>query len=245
MKRILIIGATSAIAQATAREFCDLGTHFYLVGRNAEKLGIVRDDLILRGAENVAVDAMNPVQLDEHEFLLSRAELVLGHIDLVLIAMGDLPDQKEVQHSARKTAKALTINAVSIISLATIIADKFQDQGFGKLAVISSVAGDRGRASNYVYGAAKSAVSTFMEGLAGRFKGTGITTLCIKPGFVDTPMTAHLKKGKLWAQPEDIAKGIKKALEKRKTQVYLPGFWRVIMFGIKNIPHEIFRRLPL
>lgn len=245
MKKILIIGATSAIAQATAKKLCVPGASFYLVGRNAEKLGIIQDDLKLRGAKQVSIDTMNPVYLEDHEFMLSRAELVLGHVDLALIAMGELPDQNEVMHSARKTVKSLTINAVSVISLATIIADKLDDQGFGTLAVISSVAGDRGRKGNYIYGAGKSAVSTFMEGLAARFQGTGVVALCIKPGFVDTPMTAQLPKGKLWAQPEDIADGIYRAVQKRKTLVYLPGFWWGIMLLIKLIPHAIMKRLSL
>lgn len=245
MKHILIIGATSAIAQATARHYCQAGTSFYLVGRNQEKLDIVKDDLLTRGAASVEVDVTDPVKLEEHEILISRASLSLEKIDLALIAHGDLPDQKECETSARKTIKALTINSVSVISLATIISDLFEEQHQGVLVVLSSVAGDRGRASNYVYGAAKSSVSTFLEGLSDRLSDSGVSVITVKPGFVDTPMTEAFEKGLLWAQPETIADGIVKAVENRKSVVYLPWFWKWIMLVIRHIPRSIFRRLNL
>lgn len=245
MKKILIIGASSAIAQATAKLFCEKDSEFYLVGRNKNKLEIVRDDLITRGASKVDIDITDPVKLSEHEFLLSRAELTLGEIDLALIAYGDLPDQKECEASARKTIKALTISGVSVISLATEITHLFEKQKKGVLVVLSSVAGDRGRASNYIYGAAKSSVSTFMQGLSHRLHGTNIHAILVKPGFVDTPMTEQFEKGPLWADPATIAEGIKKAVERRKSEVYLPWFWFGIMAVIKNIPNFIFKRLSL
>ncbi len=245
MKNILIIGASSAIAQATARLYCNEGAHFYLVGRNKEKLEIVKEDLVTRGAEKVDIDSTDPVKLEENELLLSRAEQSLGEIDLALIAYGDLPDQKQCETSAKNTVRSLTINSVSVISLATIITNLFEEQKRGVLVVLSSVAGDRGRASNYVYGAAKSSVSTFLEGLSSRLERTGVSVITIKPGFVDTPMTEAFEKGFLWVKPEIIAAGIKNAIEKRKTVVYLPWFWRWIMLVIKLIPDFIFRRLPL
>ena len=245
MKNILIIGASSAIAQATARLYCNEGVHFYLVGRNQEKLEIVKEDLVTRGAEKVDIDSTDPVKLEENELLLSRAAQSLGEIDLALIAHGDLPDQKQCETSAKNTVRSLTINSVSVISLATIITNLFEEQKKGVLVVLSSVAGDRGRASNYVYGAAKSSVSTFLEGLSARLQRTGVSVITIKPGFVDTPMTETFEKGLLWVKPESIAVGIKNAIEKRKTVVYLPWFWRWIMLVIKFIPDFIFRRLPL
>ncbi len=132
-----------------------------------------------------------------------------------------------------------------MISLATIITNIFEERNKGILVVLSSVAGDRGRASNYIYGAAKSSVSTFLEGLSDRLNGTGVSVITIKPGFVDTPMTEGIDKGLLWAQPETIAEGIKKAVEKRKNVVYLPWFWKWIMLVIKIIPRMIFKRLSL
>lgn len=245
MKKILIVGASSAIAQATAKLFCEKDSEFYLVGRDQNKLDIIRDDLITRGAGKVEIDITDPVNIDEHEILISRAESTLGEVDLALIAYGNLPDQKECEASAIKTIEALTINSLSVISLATVITNIFEKQKQGVLVVLSSVAGDRGRASNYIYGAAKSSVSTFMQGLSHRSYGTNISAILIKPGFVDTPMTAQFEKGLLWADPETIAVGIKRAVEKRKSEVYLPWFWYGIMAVIKNIPNFIFKRLSL
>lgn len=111
--------------------------------------------------------------------------------------------------------------------------------------MISSVAGDRGRASNYLYGSAKAAVTTYLSGLGQRLHASGVNVLAIKPGFVDTPMTAAFKKGALWATPEQVANGILKAIGKRKSVAYLPGFWWAVMMIIKNIPEFIFRRIKL
>ncbi len=134
---------------------------------------------------------------------------------------------------------------MSVISLLTHLGNRFEAQRHGAIAVISSVAGDRGRLSNYVYGTAKGAVSIFMQGLRNRLYKSGVNVLTIKPGFVDTPMTAQLPKGALWAQPDHIAAGIIKAIDSGKTVVYLPGFWRLIMLIIKSIPESVFRRLSL
>ena len=245
MKKILIIGASSAIAQATAKLYCNEEVHYYLVGRNKGKLDIIKEDLLTRGARKVDIDAADPVKSKHHEFLITRAALSLGKVDLALIAHGDLPDQKQCEKSAQKTINALVINSLSVISLVTIITNLFEDQNNGVLVVLSSVAGDRGRASNYIYGAAKSSVSTFLEGLSYRLNGTGVSVITIKPGFVDTPMTEEFDKGLLWAPPETIAAGIKKAVEKRKSIVYLPWFWKWIMLAIKIIPRTIFKRLSL
>ena len=111
--------------------------------------------------------------------------------------------------------------------------------------VISSVAGDRGRQSNYVYGSAKAAVTTFLQGLRNRLHPAGVQVLTVKPGFVDTPMTSAFPKGPLWASPEQIARGIHRAIQKRKDVVYLPGFWRLIMRVIREIPEAVFKRLSL
>lgn len=245
MKKILIIGASSAIAQATARLYCKDNAEFYLVGRNQEKLEIVKNDLITLGAAKAEVDVTDPVKLEDNELIISRAVASMDTIDLALIAHGNLPNQKQCEQSAKKTIKALMINSVSVISLATLISTLFETQNKGVLVVLSSVAGDRGRVNNYVYGAAKSSVSTFLEGLSYRLNGTSISVITIKPGFVDTPMTEEFDKGLLWAQPETIAVGIKKAIEKRKSVVYLPWFWRWIMLVIKIIPRTIFKRLSI
>ena len=136
-------------------------------------------------------------------------------------------------------------NALSVISLLTLLANHFEQQRHGCIAVISSVAGDRGRQSNYVYGTAKGALSIFLQGLRNRLHKSGVQVLTVKPGFVDTPMTASLPKGPLWATPEKVAEDIDKAIENKRNVLYTPSFWFLIMAIIKSVPESIFKRLSL
>jgi short-subunit dehydrogenase len=246
MRNILILGATSAIAEATARRFAARGARFYLVGRNPEKLAAIARDLEIRGGQPVHYESLDLDRLDQHPRLLERAERALGGIDIALIAHGTLPDQGACQQSVAMTLAALHTNALSVISLATLLANVFEAHGRGALVAIGSVAGDRGRRSNYVYGAAKGMVGLFLQGLRNRLNGQGIQIITIKPGFVDTPMTAAFeKKGRLWAQPDQIAKGIIAAVEHRRDVVYLPWFWRWIMAVIRHFPERVFKRMKL
>lgn len=245
MKRILIIGATSAIAEATARLWAARGATLFLVGRNAERLEAVASDLRVRGAAAVTSFAMDACDTAAHAAMLEASRDAMGGLDVALIAHGSLPDQKACEVSVELTLKEIDTNALSVIALATRLAEIFEKQGCGTLAVISSVAGDRGRQSNYVYGAAKGMVSLFMQGLRNRLAKKGVQVLTIKPGFVDTPMTAAFPKGALWAKPEAIARGIARAVEYGADEVYLPGFWRLIMTIIRLVPERVFKRLSL
>lgn len=220
----------------------------FLVGRNSSKLQSVLADLRVRASHDQCIDGMSVdlCNLAEHENILARAEAVLDGIDVVLIAHGTLPDQKACEASVERTLAEIHTNALSTISLLTLIANRFEAQASGIIAVISSVAGDRGRQSNYVYGAAKGMVTLFLQGLRNRLDRKGVTVLTIKPGFVDTPMTAQFeKKGLLWAQPESVAKGIVRAVKQRRDVVYLPSIWFWIMLIICHIPEAIFKRLSL
>lgn len=246
MRNILILGATSAIAEATARRFAVGGARFYLVGRNAEKLAAIARDLEIRSGRPVQSESLDLDLLDQHPALLDRAAQALGGIDIALLAHGTLPDQVACQQSVAMTLAAIHTNALGVISLATLLANAFEARGQGVLVAIGSVAGDRGRQSNYVYGAAKGMVGLFLQGLRNRLSGKGIQIITVKPGFVDTPMTAAFeKKGLLWAQPDRIAKGIVAAVEHRRDVVYLPWFWRWIMAVIRHIPEGVFKRMKL
>lgn len=245
MKRILIIGANSAIAEATARLWAAQGAALFLVGRNAGRLEAVASDLRVRGAAAVTSFAMDACDTAAHAAMLEAAETALGGLDVALVAHGSLPDQKACETSVELTLKEIDTNALSVIALATRLAEGFEKQGSGTLAVISSVAGDRGRQSNYVYGAAKGMVSLFLQGLRNRLAKKGVQVLTIKPGFVDTPMTAAFPKGALWAKPDAIARGIVRAVERGADEVYLPGFWRLIMFIIRHVPERIFKKMSL
>ena len=247
MTNILIFGATSAIASACARLWASQGYSLFLVARNQQKLDSLLDDLRVRssGDQQIAGLCTDLNQLDDHQRLFDQAVSDLGKLDIVLIAHGSLPDQAACEQSVELTLAEITTNAISTISLLTIAGNRLETQQSGVIAAISSVAGDRGRQSNYVYGSAKGMVTLFMQGLRNRLAKKGVAVVTIKPGFVDTPMTADIKKGLLWAQPEAIAKGIVSAIDKRKNEVYLPCFWSLIMLIIRHIPESIFKRLSL
>ena len=245
MQRVLIIGASSAIAEATARRWAARGAALFLVGRKAERLEQIAADLRVRGAASVACQAQDACARDAHETMLCAAEQAMGGLDVALIAHGSLPDQKACEASVELTLQEIDTNALSVIALLTRLATRFEAQGHGSLAVISSVAGDRGRQSNYVYGAAKGMLTLFLQGLRNRLAKKGVHVLTVKPGFVDTPMTASFKKGALWASPDAIAQGIVSAIDKKRDVVYLPGFWWLIMTLIRHIPERIFKKLSL
>jgi short-subunit dehydrogenase len=241
----MIIGASSAIAYETAKYFARDGADVFLVARSAEKLTTVADDLKVRGAKRVETYLLDVCDLDRHQEMFEQAIASLGELDMLLIAHGTLGDQGKSEQSVADTMQELQTNCLSIISLLTISANYFEQQRHGCIAVVSSVAGDRGRKSNYVYGTAKAAVSVFLQGLRNRLSSAGVSVVTIKPGYVATPMTAHLKKGLLTASPQSVGRGIYQAMKRGNDVVYLPWFWRPIMFIIRSIPEGIFKRLSL
>lgn len=245
MRKVLIIGATSAIAQESAKRFAEGGDKIFLAGRSPEKLDALMADLRVRGADKVDSMALDLNDFDRHLYLITMASEVLGGLDTVLIAHGTLSDQKACEQDFQVALKEYHTNFLSVVSLLTLLANHFEAQGHGCLAVISSVAGDRGRQSNYFYGSAKGGLSVFLQGLRNRLAPSGVQVLTIKPGFVDTPMTSGFKKGALWVGPDAIATGIHRAICRRSDEVYLPWFWWGVMVIVKAIPERIFKHLKL
>lgn len=243
MQRILIIGATSAIAEHVARRYAQRAARLMLVGRNEVRLQTIADDLRVRGAEAVHVHAMDVTDLPAHEGMVQDALHLLGGIDVVLIAHGTLPDQAACNSSVELSLAEFATNGTSTIALCALLAQKLAPGA--TLAAISSVAGDRGRASNFLYGSAKAAVSAYLSGLGQHLRSAGINVLTLKPGFVDTPMTAGFRKGLLWAKPDVVARSIVRAIDRRKAVAYVPGFWWAIMQVIRHIPEPVFRRIKL
>jgi decaprenylphospho-beta-D-erythro-pentofuranosid-2-ulose 2-reductase len=245
MKKILIVGATSAIAESCARLWAQRGDQIFLAARQEAPLKSLETDLRTRGAQKVASMVFDANDFDRHDALIAAATQHMGGLDTVLIAHGTLSDQARAQIDWNYAAKEIQTNGLSVTALLTRLAQPFEAQGHGCLAVISSVAGDRGRQSNYVYGSAKSLVSAFMSGLRQRLHPKGVNVMTIKPGFVDTPMTAHLPKGPLWAQPDQVARAIVNGVDKGTHVLYVPSFWFVIMTIIKTIPEFVFVKLKL
>lgn len=244
-RRVLALGATSAIAEATLRLLAEQKASFVLVARNPQKLAAVRDDLVTRGASSVTAFVADLDDTAAHAALLTQSLQALGGLDLALLAHGTLGDQAQAERDYSAAEAILRTNFLSTVSLVTWLANDCEARRSGSIAVISSVAGDRGRKSNYVYGASKGGLNVFLDGVRNRIDRAGVQVLTIKPGFVATPMTAHLPPGPLFAQPSAVARDILRAIEKRKDVVYVPAFWAVIMFIVRSIPGRIFKRLNL
>ncbi len=244
-RTILVLGATSAIAMAVQRQLATPNAHFFLVARSKEKLNAVAQDLLVRGAAAVDMVVTDLDDTTQHPALLASALSRLGTLDLALLAHGVLGDQLAAQYDYATAERVLVTNFLSPVSLLTWLANCCEQQGRGTLAVISSVAGDRGRKSNYVYGASKGALDTFLSGLRNRLDRRGVHVLTIKPGFVATPMTAHIPRNRLFATPEAVAEGILRAIRTRKDVLYVPWFWWPIMSIIRAVPERLFKTRDL
>ncbi|ARP84100.1 short-chain dehydrogenase [Bordetella genomosp. 8] len=243
---IVIVGATSAIAQAVARRYAREQASFFLVARDRQKLDLVASDLQARGAARVQTYCMDATDYAGIEAMCMAAWQALPPVDVALVAHGTLPDQARTETDWEYALKEFRTNGESAIAFLGALANRFESQGRGVLAIIGSVAGDRGRGSNYLYGAAKAAIDAYASGLRARMFKVGVHVLTIKPGFVATPMTAGLDlPAKLTAQPDKVAADIVRAIARRKDVLYTPGFWRLIMTVIRSLPSFILKRSNL
>lgn len=242
-KSAAILGASSALGQAIARQLAEKGHTLYLAARDDAKLDTVQKDLLARGASRVVTLVTDFDDIGQHDELVSG----IASVDAVYTVYGTLPDQTLCENDWDATMAALQTNFISTASLLGRLANEFESRGQGTLIVVSSVAGDRGRKSNYVYGSAKGALSIFSAGLRNRLAGTGVHVLTVKPGFIDTPMTQHLEKKPaiLWVNADKVATDILKAEAAGKNSIYTPWFWRYILLIISHIPEFIFKRLSL
>ncbi|MBN1688390.1 MAG: SDR family oxidoreductase [Candidatus Omnitrophica bacterium] len=244
-RKILVLGATSALGYEALKHFAKDGDQFFLVARNPKRLETVADDLKVRGAGKVETLQADFNDFDRHPKLIAQAVSALGGLTTVLIAHGLLPDQGACQKDYALTEEALRVNFLSEVSLLTIIANQFEEQKQGEIAVITSVAGDRGRASSYVYASAKAALDTFLSGLRNRLAKSNVQVLTIKPGLIETPMTANLERKPLIVKPTGVGRDIYKAILKKKEVLYTPWWWRIIMAVLVCIPEKIFKRTNL
>ncbi len=245
MKNLLILGATSGIAQAYINRVADRFEKIVLVARNTQKLEHLSAHIATVSKASVTIIESDLSDSTRHEDLVSEIVSSIGSVDCALISYGQLTDQSRCLDDANYAMEQFNLNGTSTISLSLHLAHQMTKQNGGTVAVIGSVAGDRGRRSNYCYGAAKSAVESFLAGLRSDMQKHGVHVLTIKPGFVDTPMTSEFKKGALWVSADKVASDIDLAIQKSKNVLYTPWFWRYIMLVIKCIPEFIFKKLPL
>jgi decaprenylphospho-beta-D-erythro-pentofuranosid-2-ulose 2-reductase len=244
-KKILVLGATSGIAEATCRIWAAEGASLFLVGRNADKLAAVAADLKTRGAAYLDFAVADLDDTEQHPALLTHAINSLGGMDVAYLAHGILGDQPTAERDFNAAAQILHTNFLAPVSMLTWLANYCVQRRSGVLAVISSVAGDRGRKSNYVYGSSKAGLSAFLGGLRNRVDREGVTVLNIKPGPTRTAMTANMAGAEKFADVNTVAASIAKAIDKRIDNLYVPFQWGPIMFIIQNIPESIFKKLNL
>lgn len=243
--KVCVVGACSAIAQAVVERLLVEGHQLYLVARNQVKWQRLLADLAVRHAREIPGEILDACDVSQHRPLMERAAQAMEGLDCLFVAHGMLGDQYQDQEHWPSIERTLHCNFSSAASLATAAANRFLAHGTpGLIAVITSVAGDRGRPSNYIYGSAKGALNLFLQGMRARLFRKGIHVLTIEPGFVATPMTAHRGHGRLFASPEKVARDIARAMRRRKNILYTPCWWQPVMFVIRHIPEWLFKRLP-
>ena len=243
MSYILIIGAKSDIAKATAREYAKHGHDLYLAARSSDELQEFADDVTVRTQRAVNLVELDILDYKSHqEFYNKLDEKPLG----VISAIGYLGEQKKAQANFTEAQQIMDTNYTGVVSLFNIIANDFEKRKSGFIVGISSVAGDRGRKSNYIYGSAKAAFTAYLSGLRNRLYDAQVHVLTVKPGFVSTKMTEGMDlPEKLTAQPEEVAEDIYKAQQKGKNVLYTKWIWRWMMLIIRSIPEFQFKKMSI
>jgi len=240
---VLILGATSAIARAVANRYAESGEDIYLAGRDLPELWRIASDIEIRYGVRVRVGIFDAEDIESHGNFVLNAINRVGGFSGVVVAFGYMDNQTLTEEDPINVEAVITRNFTGAASILLQLANHFEETRSGFIVAISSVAGDRGRHSNYVYGSAKAGLSAFMQGLRSRMNDVGVTVLTVKPGPVDTAMTFGIEGLPLLADPEDVAQDIVKATHQRKDVIYVPGLWKVIMFVIRSIPERVFKRL--
>ncbi len=243
MSYVLIIGAKSDIAKATAREYAKHGYDLYLAARNSDKLESFANDITVRTERTVKLVELDILDYKSHQtFYDQLEEKPLG----VISAIGYLGEQEKAQSNFNEAQQIMDTNYTGVVSLFNIIANDFEHRRSGFMVGISSVAGDRGRKSNYIYGSAKAALTAYLSGLRNRLYDAQVHVMTVKPGFVATKMTEDMDlPEKLTAQPEEVAEDIYKAQQKGKNVLYTKWIWKYVMLIIRNIPEFQFKKMSI
>lgn len=242
-KTILILGGNSDVGKSLAKDFGRLGSNLILTSRKKNQLDSFRSDLEIRYEINCNIETFDALDLKSHESFYKKLNT---KPDIVISCIGYLDNQKESQKDFNEALKSIQSNFTGLVSILNIISNDFERKGTGVIVGISSVAGDRGRGSNYIYGSSKSAFTTYLSGLRNRLHASGVKVITIKPGFIKSKMTNHLKLSSIISSsPNKVSSLIIKSIQKRKNVLYIKGYWRWIMITIKLIPENIFKLLKL
>lgn len=247
-KNLVVVGATSGIARALCHELSRDGNRLILAGRAREELEKCAADLRVRYRTDAWVELFEALDFSTHAAFFERCLAQFnGELDGFVLCHGYMTDQETTEKDWNEARRTIDVNFTAAVSLLMLAANYFERRKKGYIVALSSVAGDRGRMSNYTYGAAKAGLSVYLQGLRHRLHPAGVQVLTVKPGFVDTPMTAGLldPQSPLVASPEKIARDINRALRQCKDVLYSPWFWRVIMGLIRGLPERVFKRLRL
>lgn len=245
-KNVLITGGGSAIAQQAAIIWAGRGYNIFIVDKEEKKAQAVANNLRVKGAKAVWSLMADLTDTAAIKSMLGKVQNIMGGVDILLVAQGYLGEQKLAEHSSDETEKIITTNFTGAVLVMELIAKDMAERKQGVIVAISSVAGDRGRKSNYAYGAAKGALAIWAAGMRHRLTDQGVNVVTIKPGFVKTPMTAAIEhKGMMWAEPVKVARDIVRAVDQKKAVIYTPWFWRWIMLAIVSIPNRLFNKLSI
>ena len=244
-KSVLIIGATSSIAKALAHQMAQQGVALHLAARDKFEVERITQDIAIRYQAPISWSVFEALDYHTHPQLFQKALDNLGSLDGVVVCLGELGNQEKAQVDFDHAQRIINSNYTGVVSVLTHGANYLATQEHSFIIVISSVAGDRGRQSNYIYGSAKGALSLFVQGLRNRLSSSGVHVMTVKPGFVDTKMTFAKEGMFLVASPEQVAISVMRALKKGKDIVYIPWFWWSIMLIIRTIPEFLFKQLKL
>jgi short-subunit dehydrogenase len=242
---VLIIGATSRVARFLAYRFAGEGAELYLAARDRDELDRLAGDIVIRFAITVHSAVFDLTRFGDHAAFLARVLDTMGELDGVILLAGSLGYQEKATRSPDLTRYVIDANYTGPVCLLTLLADYFAGRGSGFIVGVSSVAGDRGRQSNYAYGSAKGGLSLFLQGLRNRLYFSGVKVITIKPGFLDTRMTFGTKTLPFLLSPEKAARGIHRSITQKRDVLYLPFVWLPVMLVIKAIPETMFKKLKL
>lgn len=243
---LLVLGANSLIAQAAAAKFAEAGSEIIFAGRNSDEMAKITGDFSIRYKAKCSAVKFDGLDYPSHKKFLEDVLAKIPDLNNVLISFGYLGTQDKAQVDFSEAHKIIDTNYTGVVSICELIAAEFESRKKGTICVISSVAGDRGRQSNYMYGSSKAGLTAYLSGLRSRMFKSGVNVITVKPGFVNTPMTYGMPLPKpLVASPQKVGTDIYKAMKKGKSIVYTPFYWKWIMLIVKSIPEFIFKKLKL